>query len=95
VAGLLAEPEQFISVLIETDGSVSSYHPYYFNAEGTTQDTSKHRTEYNNCLEEFRQMALTYTKQYNKWQPARVDTIPVRSWHSLQIIFEPENAVKK
>jgi hypothetical protein len=95
LAGPLAEPMQFINLLIETDGTISNYHPYYFNAEGATSDTLKHIAEYNGCLEEFRQKALTYIKQYNKWQPAMVDTVPVRSWHSVEILIEPEQAVKK
>jgi hypothetical protein len=95
VAGPLAEPMELITIRIEADGTVSNYHPYYFNAEGTTQDTVKHIAEYHKCLDEFRQVALTYVKQYNKWQPAMVGIVPVRSWHSLQIIVEPEMVVKR
>ncbi len=85
----VSEPVMLMSLLIEANGRVSQYKLNYFESDGDIfyADTLKHSKVYDACGNEFLQLAITGLQRYTKWEPAMVHNVPVRSWHSIEVIF--------
>lgn len=91
LASPVAEPIMLVSLLIEADGKVNHFSLNYFYSEGAVYygDTIRHSKVYDNCGNEFWQLAMAHLKKYPVWQPATIGITPVRTWHNVQVVFEP------
>ncbi len=90
VAGPLAVPYMIIQLLIEPDGKVSAYKLISFESEGVIyyKMGRSYSLVYNNCGSQFYNLAKQTLAAYSHWQPALINNVPVRVWHTVQVVFE-------
>ena len=90
LAGKIAEPQMFITLCIEPDGTISKYRLTKFFSAGQNYycDTLNHSTVYDGCGQAFYALALNGIQKYGgTWKAGEVNGKPVRTYHQVEIHF--------